>query len=551
MRGLTRTRWVVGAAAVALAATACGGGGEEPSAPPAAGGDTSAPTEGAGGTFSFYIGEPEHLIPGNTNETSGGEVLDALYTGLISYDPETSQPVYDGLAVADGITSDDQKVWTIKLNEGWTFHNGEPVTAQSLVDAWNFTAFGPNANGNSYFFENVEGYADLQPKKEGAKPKAEEMSGLKVIDDTTLEVTLTAPFSQYPLTVGYTAFYPMAEECLADTKACEETPIGTGPFMMDGSWDHNQGINVVKYPDYAGEPAKADGVEFKIYADVNTAYNDLLGGGLDIMDSLPPEKVSDAKANFPDRFLERESSSFTYVGFPLYDERFQNADLRKAFSMAIDRETIIDTIFNGAFTPAKSVVSPVVAGSREDPCGEPCAYNPEMAKQLFDQAGGYDGTLTLWFNSGAGHDRWMEAVGNFLRKNLGIQEIKFTQQDFAEYLANLDDEKVDGPFRLGWVMDYPSPQNYLEPLHSTGGSSNNTGYSNDEFDQLVEEGNQAASIDEGIDSYNQAEDVLLQDFPVIPMWFGKVQAAYSDRVDNVVIDAFTSTALEDVTVVSP
>ncbi len=551
MRGLTRTRWVVGAAAVALAATACGGGGEEPSAPPAAGGDTSAPTEGAGGTFSFYIGEPEHLIPGNTNETSGGEVLDALYTGLISYDPETSQPVYDGLAVADGITSDDQKVWTIKLNEGWTFHNGEPVTAQSFVDAWNFTAFGPNANGNSYFFENVEGYADLQPKKEGAKPKAEEMSGLKVIDDTTLEVTLTAPFSQYPLTVGYTAFYPMAEECLADTKACEETPIGTGPFMMDGSWDHNQGINVVKYPDYAGEPAKADGVEFKIYADVNTAYNDLLGGGLDIMDSLPPEKVSDAKANFPDRFLERESSSFTYVGFPLYDERFQNADLRKAFSMAIDRETIIDTIFNGAFTPAKSVVSPVVAGSREDPCGEPCAYNPEMAKQLFDQAGGYDGTLTLWFNSGAGHDRWMEAVGNFLRKNLGIQEIKFTQQDFAEYLANLDDEKVDGPFRLGWVMDYPSPQNYLEPLHSTGGSSNNTGYSNDEFDQLVEEGNQAASIDEGIDSYNQAEDVLLQDFPVIPMWFGKVQAAYSDRVDNVVIDAFTSTALEDVTVVSP
>ncbi|MDQ3641375.1 MAG: ABC transporter substrate-binding protein, partial [Actinomycetota bacterium] len=442
---MTRTRWVVGAAAVALAATACGGG-EEP--PPAAGGSSPAPGETAaesGGTFSFYIGEPEHLIPGNTNETSGGEVLDALYTGLISYDPETSQPVYDGLAVADGITSEDQKVWTIKLNEGWTFHNGEPVTAQSFADAWNFTAFGPNANGNSYFFENVEGYADLQPKKEGAEPKAEEMSGLKVVDDTTLEVTLTAPFSQYPLTVGYTAFYPMAEECLADTKACEETPIGTGPFMMDGAWDHNQGINVVKYPEYQGEPAKADGVEFKIYADVNTAYNDLLGGGLDIMDSLPPEKVSDAKANFPDRFIERESSSFTYIGFPLFDERFQNPDLRKAFSMAIDRETIIDQIFNGAFTPAKSVVSPVVAGSREDPCGEPCSFNPEMAKQLFDQAGGFDGTLTLWFNSGAGHDRWMEAVANFLRKNLGIQDIKFTQQDFAEYLANLDDEKVDGP----------------------------------------------------------------------------------------------------------
>lgn len=553
MRGLTRTRWVVGAAAVALAATACGGGGDEP--PPAAGG-TGAPAPGetaaaSGGTFSFYVGEPEHLIPGNTNETSGGEVLDALYTGLISYDAETSQPVYDGLAVENGITSDDQKVWTIKLNEGWTFHNGEPVTAQSLVDAWNFTAYGPNANGNSYFFENVEGYGDLQPKKEGKDPKSKELSGLKVIDDTTLEVTLTAPFSQYPLTVGYTAFYPMAEECLADTKACEEKPIGTGPFMMDGSWNHNQGINVVKYPDYQGEPAQADGVEFRIYGDINTAYNDLLGGGLDIMDSVPPEKVADAMANFGDRFITRESSSFTYIGFPTYDPKFQDPQLRKAFSMAIDRQTIIDKIFNGAFTPAKSVVSPVVAGSREDPCGEPCAYDPEKAKQMFDAAGGYDGELNLWFNSGAGHDRWMEAVANFLRQNLGIEDIKFTQQDFAEYLANLDDEKVDGPFRLGWVMDYPSPQNYLEPLHSTNGSSNNTGYSNEDFDQLVEEGNQASSIDEGIASYNAAEDVLLEDFPIIPMWFGKVQGAYSDRVDNVVIDAFTSVALEDVTVVAP
>jgi ABC-type oligopeptide transport system substrate-binding subunit len=321
--------------------------------------------------------------------------------------------------------------------------------------------------------------------------------------------------------------------------------------MMDGSWDHNRGINVVKYPDYQGEPAQADGVEFKIYADVNTAYNDLLGGGLDIMDSVPPEKVADAMANFGDRFITRESSSFTYIGFPTYDPKFQDPQLRKSFSMAIDRQTIIDKIFNGAFTPAKSVVSPVVAGSREDPCGEPCAYDPEKAKQMFDAAGGYDGTLTLWFNSGAGHDRWMEAVANFLRQNLGIEDIKFTQQDFAEYLANLDDEKVDGPFRLGWVMDYPSPQNYLEPLHSTSGSSNNTGYSNEDFDQLVEEGNQASSIDEGIASYNAAEDVLLEDFPIIPMWFGKVQGAYSDRVDNVVIDAFTSVALEDVTVVAP
>lgn len=538
MRGLARARWAVGAAVLALVVTACGSGGSE-------GGDSTG--QGSDNSFSFYIAEPEHLVPGNTNETNGGEVLDALYTGLINYDPETSQPVYTGVAQENGITSDDQKVWTIKLNDGWKFHDGEPVTAQSFVDAWNWTSYGPNAAGNSYFFENVEGFADVQAAKPGKGPK--EMSGLKVIDDQTFEVTLTAPFSQFPLTLGYTAFYPMAKSCLDDVKACENQPIGNGPFQMDGTWQHNQSIKVKKYADYVGEAAKADAVEFKIYGNPQTAYNDLLAGNLDIMDTLPPERLAGASTEFGDRFIERESSNFTYIGYPMYDERFQNADLRRALSMAIDRDTIVQQIFNGAYTPAKSVVSPVVAGSRENPCGEYCEYDPKAAKQLFDKAGGFDDTLYLWFNNDGGHEQWMEAVSNQLRDNLGIKDIKFKAKPFAKYLEDLDNEAIDGPFRLGWVMDYPSPQNYLEPIHGTDGSSNNTGYSNKDVDALIQKGNSAPSIEEGITFYNQAEDQILQDMPIIPLWHQKVQAAYSENVDNVVIDAFTSTDIESVTVV--
>jgi ABC-type transport system substrate-binding protein len=222
--------------------------------------------------------------------------------------------------------------------------------------------------------------------------------------------------------------------------------------------------------------------------------------------------------------------------------------LRKAMSMAIDRQAIINAIFNGAYQPAKSVVSPVVTGSRPDPCGEACTYNPERAKELFQEAGGYDGTLTLWFNSGAGHEKWMEAVSNQLRENLGITSITFKSLEFAEYLGLLDDRKVTGPFRLGWVMDYPSPQNYLEPIYSTTGSSNNFGYSDPEVDKLIAEGNAAETVDAGIEAYHQAEDKILADMPNIPMWFGKVQAGHSDKVDDVVIDAFTRVRLEDVTV---
>jgi ABC-type transport system substrate-binding protein len=456
-----------------------------------------------------------------------------------------------GSGIAESIESDDQRVWTIKLKDGWTFHNGEPVDAASYARAWNAGAYGPNAYGNAYFFENIEGYADLQVPAgapAGTKPKATELSGLEVVDRLTLRVTLSQPFSQYPLTLGYTAFYPLPQAYTGDPKAFEERPIGNGAFQMDGAWQHNQQIRVERYDNYKGDAPNADAVTFRIYSNLNTAYNDLLAGNLDIMDSLPPERLGGAKAQFGDRFIDRASSSFTYIGFPLYDQRFSDVRVRKAFSMAIDRQAIIDAIYNGAYTPARSLVSPVVAGARDNPCGVVCEYRPDDARQMLQQAGGWQGELTLWFNSGAGHEKWIEAVSNQLRNNLGIESITFKSLQFAEYLELLDNRQVTGPFRLGWVMDFPSPQNFLEPIYSTTGSSNNFGYSNKTVDELLAKGNAAETVEDGIDLYQQAEDQILADMPNIPMWFGKIQAAHSNDVDNVTIDAFSRIRLADVTV---
>jgi len=555
MRGLKRTRWVAGAAVVALAVTACGG--DDPVDTPDEGGDPGTETE-AGGTFSVYIGEPESLIPGNTNETGGGEVLGALFSALVEYDPETAQP---SNLVAASIESEDQQEWTITLNEGWTFHNDEPVNAQSFVDAWNSTAFGPNAYGNNYFMANIEGYCDLNPGAatsagtacEGDPavdvPTVEEMSGLEVVDEQTFTVSLETPFSQFPLTLGYTAFYPMPAAAFDDIDAFNEAPIGNGPFQMDGDWVHNQSISMTRFEEYGGEPALADGVEFRIYSDPATGYNDLLAGELDVMDSLPPEQLAAAQDELGDRFISRESSSFTYLGFPLFGDTYADPDLRRAISMAIDRQPIIDAIFNGAFTPATSVVSPVVAGSRQDVC-EYCVFDPEAAAELWESSGGLD-TIELTYNADGSHAAWIEAVGNQLQQNLGVTPTFTPVPLFADYLGQLDAETVTGLFRLGWVMDYPSPQNYLEPLHASGGSSNNTGYSNPEVDELITQGNQAASVEEGITFYNQAEDIILDEMPIIPMWFGLTQGGHSENVDNVVIDAFTQIGLSSISVVNP
>jgi oligopeptide transport system substrate-binding protein len=541
--------------ALALGATACGGdnGGNGDNGG-AAGADPDA--EVTGGTYSIQIGNPENpLLPANTTESEGNQVMTGLFTGLVTYNNDTTEVEFNG--VAESIESEDNTTWTVELKEGWTFHDGTPVTSESFVNAWNYGALSTNAQGGSYFFEKIEGYADLQGEVDAdgnivAEPAAQEMSGLNVVDETTFEVTLSDPFAQWPVTVGYTAFYPLPEAFFEDPDGFGEQPIGNGPFQAETPFVQDRGITLAKYEDYAGEEAKADSVEVRVIPDINTAYTEVQAGNLDIVDQIPPEAIASAEGDFGDRFIERESSVFQYMGFPTYDERFADPEVRQAFSMAIDREAITEAIFNGTRAPAFSAISPVVDGSRDDAC-EFCVFDAEGAAEKL-AATDFDTSqpVDLWFNAGGGHDQWVQAVGNQLRENLGIEYTLRGDLDFAQYLPLADEQGFTGPFRLGWAMDYPSPQNYLEPLYSTAAlppnGSNTAFYSNPEFDDLVRQGNTADDNDEAIELYQQAEDILLQDMPIMPIMFGRIQAVHSENVDNVVVNAFATIDLALVTV---
>src|SRR5688572_11892350 len=341
---------------LALVAAACGGDGGDTDTDTDSGDTGGAAT---GGEFSVAICEPQFLQPGNTQETCGSQVLQGLFSPLVEFDPDTAEP---SNMVAESIESEDLQTWTVKIQDGWTFHNGEPLTAQNYVDAWNWASDARNKALNSYFFANIEGYDDLNPEK--GKPSTDAMSGLKVVDDTTFEVTLSEPFSQFPLTVGYGAFYPLPKAFFEDPKAFNEAPIGNGPYMMDGKWKHDREIRVKKYPDYPGDEANADSIEFRIYADLNTSYTDLIAGNIDIIDAVPTEQLAQAPQELGDRFVQKESSYFGYLGFPMYQEPWDNVELRKAVSMAIDREAITTAIYQGAYTPATSIIPPVVPGYR-------------------------------------------------------------------------------------------------------------------------------------------------------------------------------------------
>jgi oligopeptide transport system substrate-binding protein len=508
------------------------------------------------GTFSMFIGEPENpLVPGNTTEDQGNQIVSSLWTGLVQYD-ETGGVAYTG--VADSITSADSTTWTVALESGWTFHDGTPVTAQSFVDAWNYTAYSPNAQAASYFFANVVGYDDLQAPTDDAdepigEPAATEMSGLAVVDDETFTVTLGAPFAQWPVTVGYSAFYPLPESFFADPEAAGEQPVGNGPFRADEPFEPGIGITLTRYDDYVGDDkAEVSSVEYRVYTDVDTAYTDVLGGNLDVLRRIPADASATAPGEFGDRYLEDTSSSFTYLGLPLYDPRFEDKRVRQALSMGIDRAAIATAIFNGTRTPATSVIAPTIDGARDDACAY-CRLDVAAANQLLDAAH-FDRTepIELWFNSGAGQDAWMEAVGNQLRQNLGLEYVLKGDLAIPEYMPLAMQQGFTGPFRSGWTLDYPSPQNYLEPLYSTSalppGGANTTFYSNPEFDRLVDEGNQSQSNADAIAKYNEAEDVLLEDMPIIPMFFQVEQSVFSEHVSNVKVDLFGRVQAAEVTV---
>jgi ABC-type transport system substrate-binding protein len=564
-------RFIAVFAVLALILVACGDGAEETTTTAAPGettttadtgdgDDTTTTTEegmmGPEGVFSTYIAEPEHLTPSTSNESEGIAVIRALFKGLVDYDVRTSEPRNQ---VAESIVSDDGGTnWTITLKDGWTFHNGEPVTASSFVNAWNFTAYGPNGQQNNSFLGSIAGYDDVNPDE--GDPTAEAMSGLAVVDDLTFTVELSAADAQFPVQVGYAAYYPLpqaffdggttAEERVA---AFDEAPIGNGPFMMDGVWEHNVEVVTKYYPDYAGDDfPHAAGIIFQIYADEATAYNDVLAGNLDVMDNIPTEQVPNAASDFGDNYQVSATTSFTYLGFPAYLDEL-TPDLRRAFSMAIDRDLIASTVLNGARVGANSVIPPSLPGYREVVCDN-WEYDPDAAKALFDSAGGWTGTMTIWFNSGAGHDAWVEAVSNMWRETLGIEDIVFEQLPFAEYLPLSDAQGFTGPFRLGWGMDYPSPQNFLEPLFASYNAppvgSDNTFYNSPEFDAAVAAGNAAAvdGLDAALPDYQRAEDILCEDVPVAPIYFSLNHFASSDRVSGLYVDSFSDINYTEISV---
>ncbi|MHB1324201.1 MAG: peptide ABC transporter substrate-binding protein, partial [Coriobacteriia bacterium] len=199
-----------------------------------------------GGTFNFRINEPAFIDPVNLQESEGTQVGQVLFDSLVAFDPITSEVI--PAAAERWEANEDATVWTFYLVEGAKFHDGSDVTAEDFKYAWERICTPANESEISYHLAAVQGYDEMQDES------ATELSGVRVVDDYTLEVTLNYGFADFEYVAGHPALAPVPQAAVeADPDAFSEMPIGNGPFMMSEPWAHDQYIKVEKFADYYGD----------------------------------------------------------------------------------------------------------------------------------------------------------------------------------------------------------------------------------------------------------------------------------------------------------
>lgn len=528
-----RKTWLAVPAVLALSLGACasGGGGSDAESTQSEDdaklvGETTSEMIIANGT------EPQNpLIPTNTNEVGGGRIVDLLFAGLVYYGADGS--VHNDMA--ESIETEDAQHYTVTLKEGQTFSDGTPVTAASFVDAWNFGA--KNEHLSAYFFSPIAGTTE-----DGLLEGSDTMSGLAVVDDTTFTIELKQPESDFPLRLGYSAFFPLPQSTLDDIDKGGEEPIGNGPYKVgDQGWVHNERIQLVPAENYAGDrQAKNGGIDFVFYPTQTAAYADLLSGQLDVLDAIPDEALATFEQELGDRAVNQPAAVFQSFTIPERLEHFEGEEgilRRQAISMAINREEITEAIFSGTRTPARDFTSPVISGwdgNLEN--AWVLDFDPEKAKELWAQADAikpWSGKFEIAYNSDGGHQAWADAVSNQLTNNLGIEALGKPYPDFKSLRDEVTNRTIKTPFRTGWQADYPALGNFLGPLYATGAGSNDGDYSNPDFDALLSDAAAAPSVEEGNTLLQDAQEILLQDLPAVPLWYANVTGGFSEAAQNV------------------
>ena len=474
---------------------------------------TGAPPEG--GRFVRLYVDPPTLDPHLTTDATSAQIIVEVFGGLVTIDKDLN--VVPDLAESWDISSNGQ-VYTFRIRPDAVFHDGKSVTAEDVL--WSLE----RVTDPLTEAPNVDQYlGDIVGVDAKLGGDAREISGVRVINDSTIEITIDGPKSFFLAKLTYpTAFILDKDNVEGDPKSWFRKPNGTGPFQMT---EYRVGETLVlsRHDGYHLGPAKLAEVEMILSGGTSMLMYendeiDIAGVGLADIDRLR-EPTNSLNAE-----LHQASPQFSvqYIGLNVNEPPLDDRKVRQALNLAIDKREIATIVLGDQVVPATGILPPGFPGFSESVSGY--TFDPEKAQQLLRESKyGNDLeklpplTITTPGSFGANVSLDMEVILAMWEKNLGIKT-EFQQTEFATFLKDLNKRRFQ-MFDIGWIADYPDPENFLDILFYSDSSNNHTNYNNPEVDSLLEQARVETDEARRFSIYNQAEQTILDDAPWIPLWY--------------------------------
>ncbi|MFD1334621.1 peptide ABC transporter substrate-binding protein [Oceanobacillus iheyensis] len=475
--------------------------------------------------------EPTSLDPSIGFDQVSWDPLNNLMEGLTRLDQE--HVAGPGVAESWDI-SEDGLTYTFHLREGANWSNGDPVVAEDFVYAWKYMLDPANASSAAFLAYFIEG-AEAFNTGEGS---ADDVN-ITAVDEKTLEVVLEAPTGFFLDVLTNPAFFPV------NHKVAEENPdwhaeadsfVANGPFQLE-SWEHDSEMVFAKNPEYwDADAVNLDKIHFAMVNDTNTQYQMFETGELDTA-TIPPE-MSDELIDGDNVFIG-DYGGLEFFRFNTTEEPFQNKNIRKAFAYAINRDDIATYVVKNGVEPAYGFVSPGFTtpdgGDFRDENGNLVEFDPETAKELLEQGMEEEGyselpSIVLSYNTSDTNKAVAESIQNMLNENLGV-EVTLENQEwnvFAEAQQNLELQLS----RSSFINDYSDPVNFLESF-ITDSYMNRTGWSNEEYDALIEKGKTETDEEQRYEYLYEAERLLAEEMVAMPIRYYNTVVLEADHVEGI------------------
>ena len=468
-----------------------------------------------GGVLRTLYADPPTLDPALSSDTTSSFLVVEIFSGLVKLD--TDLKLVPDIAESWKI-SEDGRVYTFRLREDVKFHDGKPVTAHdfkwSVERAANPDTASPVAKT---YLEDIVGV------KEVLDGDATEISGIKVIDDFTVQVTIDAPKTYFLAKMTYPTAYVLDQENVeSGGRTWTDTPNGTGPFKLK-EYKVGERIVLERSDNFYGEPAKLDSILMNLAGGQAMAMYendeiDVTGVGLFNLERVkdPNEELNKHLVVAPPGY------SVGYIGLNASMTPFNDVKFRQALNHAIDKELIAREVLSDLNVPAYGILPPGFPGYNPNLKG--LEYDPDLAVRLFNESS-YNSlskedqriVITVPGTGGViGID--LEVVIEMWRQLLGV-EVEIQQVEWATYLEDLDANKFQAFAGLGWQADYPDPQDFLDILFHSDSDINHGAYSNAEVDAILEQARVEVDITKRVDLYHEAERLIVNDAAWVPLWF--------------------------------